>query len=327
MNRLRLLLTLACFLIGPVAAFAQGKQPKPLDPLSPADNEKYANLLQQHKAAKAKLDNVLQEANKTDPALERAAYWLDHLRLTGNTQFRQLEKQFLSANADKKNDYRRWVRGYSASVANETLDKEWNDVPSARPALLFLAENQLAMAMEREKAGGRKKGGDAQKGAVIIPELKGSDAEKWGQFRTYSSKRSGDFSIDYDVDALERELRVPEDLKRELRKQAADGALGLAYGTYHRAHLPPEATALRKQIVGLVNELSQLRPGWEAAEGIESPTDAPQGGNPTVSQPGRLYLVLAGCAALIVVLSVILVLSRRRRAMKRDITDTWADNQ
>ncbi|MEN6405349.1 MAG: hypothetical protein ABFC77_02645 [Thermoguttaceae bacterium] len=314
MNRLPL--PLAGFLICAIAVFAEGKEPKPLDQLSPAEKESYAKLLQEYKAAEAKRDGILQEKKKTDPAFERAAYWLDKEQPKTSTQFRQLEKKFLSANPDKKSKYRQWVSGYSALVANETADKEWNDVPSARPALLFLAEKMIEM--EKERAKDRNTSGDAQKaGAVAIPELKGSDAEKWNQFRTYFSKRHGDVLIDFDVDALERELRIPKNLKNELHKEA--GSLLVLYDTYYRFHLPPELTTVQKQIMASINELNKLRPGWETAEGFEYPAGDPRGlGKPATGIPSykperSSYLVVSICLILIVVLSAIFVLRRRRR--------------
>ena len=268
MNRLPL--RLACFLICTIAVVAEGKEPKPLDQLSPAEKETYARLLQEYKAAEAKQDSILQKLKKTDPAFERAAYWLDKEQPKTSTRFRQLEKKFLSANPDKKSKYRQWVSGYSASVANETADKEWNDVPSARPALLFLAEKMIEM--EKGRARDRKSTADAQEAKTSkIPELIGSDAEKWNQFRTYFSKRHGDVLIDFDVDALERELRIPKDLKSELRKEAS--SLFVLYDTYYRFHLPPELTTVKKQIKASINELNKLRPGWETAEGFEYPEE------------------------------------------------------
>lgn len=256
-----------------VAAWGQDQipQPRPLDQLSLAQREKYAQLLQEYKGAVAKRDRILQGKRKTDAAFERAEYWLDNLRLKGNTQFRRLEKDYLSANMARQSDYRRWTGEYASSVRNETLDKEWNDVPDARPALLFVMEKMLEMALagDTEKAG---------------PDLAGKDEEKWNQLWAFLLNRVDSFIIDKDVDKLEQELQIPGELKDELYKQAVDSSLFLVYDTYFRLHLPPELASLRKEIIASVNGLNELRPGWKIAEGIESPADPRRDENGSVSQ-------------------------------------------
>jgi hypothetical protein len=270
MNRLPL--PLACLLFCIVSVIAKGKEPRPLDQLSSTERQAYNSALQQYRKAEREQAKILQDLRRADPALERAAYWLDNEHLTANTQFRFLDKAFTATlNPDAKRKYRQWVLGYSTRVHRQTLDKEWNNVPAGRPALLFLAEQEIKR--QKELAGNRKPKGpkDAQEAAAIL-DLKGSDSEKWTQYQNWSRQQNKRF-VD-EADALDRQLGIPNKLKSELHRQAVDSALFLLYDSYCRLHLPPTLTTLQKQLIASVNELNKLRPGWEAAEGIESPAAA-----------------------------------------------------
>ncbi len=230
----------------------------------PEEDTKYEQALQRYRTAKKEQERILAEKRRSDPAFNRATDWLENERPGTNSPYRRLEREFLAANPDKKTDFRRWSRGFTAAIGRETIAKEWTEQPTSHAALLFNADLMLNYA----RKGVEQRGGD---GMAEIPELTGTDAERWKQAQAHLSNRSGTMVIDYDYEALEQPLEVPEELKDCLRADTEVGSLSTVYSLYNMAHMPPEVKTLRKQITAAVNELNALRPGWQVEEGIEAP--------------------------------------------------------
>ncbi len=284
-------------------------EPRPLGQLTAAQQEEYSRLLREYRDFLKRRDRVRQDAAESDTALKRAEDWLENERRMTSTAYSQREKDFLAENNEKKSEYRRWFRGYCSAIRSEALDREWRESPNGRPALLFVAEKEMERARKKQEAMSRKASEQGVENPSIdaIPEFEGTDEEKWELYKAFMSKRYGDFVIDFDVGELEEAVGIPEELKSDLREQAADGALFSVYATYRQVHAPAELTSLRKENIALVNALNALRPGWQIAEGFETPRETSVPNSEGTSQPGRFAWILVSFVVLVLVLIVVFV--------------------
>lgn len=273
----RLLLAFGCILICVVEVFGEPAEPKPLCEMSAAERDQYAKFLKEYYAAHAERERLLQEKEKADPAFARAAYWLKNEQLGKSTQYRTRERAFKATlSAAEKEKYDKWLLGFKTSVGREAAEKEWNDVPASRPALLFVAE--YVLAEERMKAEGGSPPDAALKEdlrkRIQAPKSPEEAAKIWSQALAWSKKHEKDTAGDWE--AIGQELHIPAELKEDLRKEVVNWGLFNVYDTYYRIHAPPELFALRKQATECVNQLANLRPGWEFAEGLAFPEKSGQ---------------------------------------------------
>lgn len=228
------------------------------------DSKEYQSALEDYKKANEAVKAETEKAEKADPTLARARYWMQNERPGYSGNARRMENEFRDKLTDEQiTVYDNWRTAFDTMSNREMLEKEWKEKPESHKAIVFildaLLQNQLRIAKEQN----------------ALTEDGKQFYDEWNKIDKNDVKRLFDYYLRHyvkepdDLPTLEKELGITQKYKDDILKEEKDGCFFLIYETYARVKKPEAVAQAEDKRWECSRKLDDLRPNWGMEEKIE----------------------------------------------------------
>jgi hypothetical protein len=242
------------------AEIARRKAIVPVD----RNSKEYQSAFDSYKKAIEEENQAVGTAQHDDPAWIRAKYLLETKNLGTVPSVNTQEKIFLQELDNVKRDqYHQWKKSFDVVTSINTIEQEWKKEPDSHPAILFVVNVML----ERMKL--KNEGKTFNSAMIDQKEMIKGDKTSVEQY--FSFLKQNDSVSLAQMESLEKDLRIPNKLKEELKTNIINSTLFLFYETYFREFTPDKVKGAKQKVADAITKLNNLRPNWAIEEKIEFP--------------------------------------------------------
>jgi hypothetical protein len=234
-------------------------------PVERTSKEYQDALSSRHRVVEAERQAIA-NAEQNDLTWKRAKYLLEK-RFVASQNINKLINEFVKGfDETKMKKFQRWQNCFERLTSVDVVEREWNEEPISHPAILFLTN----VFLKRIKQDSDEVAFTPDKSEMN--ELLKGDKTTIEKYHSILKQKIG---LDHaQLELLEKELRIPANLKKAIKEKASDATLFLYYETYFREFTPDELKRAKHAVHEAIQKLNSLRPNWAYEEKIEFPDHA-----------------------------------------------------
>lgn len=234
------------------------------------DSKEYLQALEAYKKANDAVKTETEKAEKANPTLARARYWMENERLGASGNARRIEKELRDKLTGEQNTaYRKWRMAFDEVSSREMLEKEWKEKPESRKAIIFvldaLLQNQQRIGKEQNRLSEKEQ--QFYDGWNKVD--KSDEKQVFDYFQRIYEKTNEDAIVPDELIAIEKKLGITSKYKDDILKEEKDGCFFLIYETYARVKKPEAVIQAENKRWECRRKLDDLRPNWGFEEDIE----------------------------------------------------------